>query len=700
MLKILPNSADCQLDLWTASTARPADTSDDHRRWLDWLHASLPEPTRQAGAPVVLDLFAGCGGLGLGFEAAGCRTIGYEAKDTAASTYRDNLGECETAFLEVGQPEGSADVLIGGPPCQPFSQIGYQRGKRDPRDGFPIFLDAVQRIRPKIAIIENVRGLLFRNKDYLRQAVAELERFGYQVDVQLLAAWQYGVPQKRERVVVVASTVGWAWPEAAVSDPITAGTALGDTAAILPEDGRLLTASMDKYIAAYEAKSKCVRPRDLHLDQPSRTVTCRNLGAATSDMLRIKLPDGRRRFLTPREGARLQSFPDWYTFRGNAYDQCEQIGNAVPPLLSLALARQVVRALGSGTAGVSRQKKKEETLLDGSTKQLRVEETLTILREAGVAVRDFGTSRAKEKLALCLLAIARMTPETPWADAWCWLENETSGKPMRTRDILRWHNEHWGENRSMGSYDLPRRDEIQPALIPSGLVMPGRATADTNDGQRGYTLTREGAALLRAWGTDDWDAKLKAFRASAPLLRDRLAKAREFAMVPVKLPDGTEIRLSSGKHNELQKAVIEEMLPRFAPGAELLYIGDTTAKALSVAEQQAFDRIGLRRPERGDRLPDIVAYLPERNWLLLIEAFNTSNPINEARHRVLERLTASCTAGPVYVTAFLNRSVFAKQASKISWETEVWTADEPEHMIHYNGDRFLGPHVKVSRPAA
>ncbi len=241
---------------------------------MEWLNTSLPRPALSAAAPVVIDLFAGCGGLALGFEAAGMKTRGYEMKPEAVATYNLNLeNHCTEAKLAVGEPDGPADMVIGGPPCQPFSQIGYQRGNRDPRDGFPIFLDAVNRIRPRIAIIENVRGLLFRNKDYLRQAVDELERFGYSVDVRLLQAMEFGVPQKRERVVVVASQVGWEWPHPVVDTPVTAGMALGSLTREITENSRFLTASMDRYVAAYETKSSCIRPRDLHLDRPSRTVT-------------------------------------------------------------------------------------------------------------------------------------------------------------------------------------------------------------------------------------------------------------------------------------------------------------------------------------------------------------------------------------------------------------------------------------------
>jgi len=176
---------------------------------------------RQHQIPLRLgDQFAGCGGLALGFEAQGFRTVGFEMKPVAVQTYNANLdGRCEETFLKVGIPEGKAEIVIGGPPCQPFSQIGYQRGNRDPRDGFPVFLDAVARIAPKIAIIENVRGLLFRNKDY-RSAVREFERLGYTVHVNILKAKEYGVPQNRERVVVVASKVGWSWPERMLSAPV------------------------------------------------------------------------------------------------------------------------------------------------------------------------------------------------------------------------------------------------------------------------------------------------------------------------------------------------------------------------------------------------------------------------------------------------------------------------------------------------
>lgn len=304
------------------------------------LATELPPPEPRTGRPVALDLFAGCGGLALGFESAGFRTVGYEMLEAACETYRTNLrAECHRAVIapDTEYPV-RAEVVIGGPPCQPFSVNGHQKGHRDERDGFPAFLSAVERLTPRVAVFENVRGMLYQNRNYFENVIARLRRMSYEVEWKLLNAVDYGVPQNRERLFVVAHKGGWEFPAALAERRVTAGEALGTLAKAIPEGARYLTESMDAYVARYEAKSKCIRPRDLHLHQPSRTVTCRNLHGATGDMLRIRLPDGRRRRLTVREGARLQSFPDWFTFCGTEGDQFNQIGNAVPPLLAKAIA--------------------------------------------------------------------------------------------------------------------------------------------------------------------------------------------------------------------------------------------------------------------------------------------------------------------------------------------------------------------------
>lgn len=666
----------------------------EHDAWLTWLHEMLPETNLPPDAPVIFDLFAGCGGLALGFEVEGFRTYGFEMKPQAVATYNMNLcGSCEEKMLSVGMPEGEAEVIIGGPPCQPFSQIGYQRGKRDDRDGFPIFLDAVNRIQPKIAIIENVRGLLYRNKDYLRQAIAELEGFGYEVDAKLFNTLDCGVPQKRERLVIVASRVGWLWPEPFTTQAVTAGIALGPSALHFDSDSRFLTSNMDRYIAEYEKKSQCTRPRDLHLDKPSRTVTCRNLGGATADMLRLKLPDGRRRMLTVREGARLQGFPDWFEFQGTLYEQYEQIGNAVAPLMSLALAKQVKRFLKSPVHRADTTKRKprnmKQQLVTTDPIATKKEQALNIIRSIGIPVRDM-TPRRRERVALALLAVARLKPETPWEQAKSYFDN--GPMPITTREIIRFWNAHYGENIADSSYDDVRRKDLV-YLVEAGLVEKSAAnpTADTNDGTRGYAVHKEGLRVLRAYDSLEWEAALLHFREQMGVLADRLSKAREFKMVPVTLPNGEIIKLSPGRHNRIQKAVIEQFLPRFANKAiNLLYLGDTEKKILCI-DNYKIQALGLSKIER-DVLPDILAYEEDRNWLFMIEAVHSSNPISQLRHLQLKELTNDCHAGIVYVSAFENMKMFAKFSKEISWETEVWIADNPDHIIHFDGERFLGPY--------
>lgn len=310
-----------------------------YKNYIEHLNSTIVIPPFQPYLAV--DMFAGCGGLSLGFEAAGIKTIGYEMVANCCDTYRKNLvSECHQEKITTETEFPKVDLIIGGPPCQPFSRRGKQTGKDDERNGFPAFIEAVRKVRPAIWVCENVKGLPEQNKEYFRNIIEEFETLGYIVEYRVVQLVKYDVPQNRERLVIIGHHGGFHFPEPN-EYKITAGEALGPLATEIPENAAFLTPAMDEYIAKYEAASKCKNPRDLHLDRPARTLTCRNLAGATSDMHRIKLPDGRRRRITVREAARLQSFPDWFEFCGSEESQFTQIGNAVPPMFAFKLATKV-----------------------------------------------------------------------------------------------------------------------------------------------------------------------------------------------------------------------------------------------------------------------------------------------------------------------------------------------------------------------
>lgn len=329
-------------------TKPPPDMS-----YIDLINSTLvPNIAEKA---LVLDLFAGCGGLSLGFEAAGFKTLGFEMNPDAATTYRANLkGDCILDKLSLDYEYPKAQIIIGGPPCQPFSVGGNQNGVHDSRNGFPIFIDAVKKVKPQVFMFENVRGLLYTNKWYFELIVQELESLGYEIEFQLLNAVNHGVPQNRERLFVVGHNSGFKFPEKE-SKKVTVGEAIYDLMHTAPPESKFLTPAQDTYIAKYERASHCINPRDLYADRPSRTLTCRNLSAATGDMHRVKLPDGRRRRLLVREAARLQSFPDSFEFMGKETSQFYQIGNAVPPLLAYKMALALKECFHKRTKKSSKQ---------------------------------------------------------------------------------------------------------------------------------------------------------------------------------------------------------------------------------------------------------------------------------------------------------------------------------------------------------
>lgn len=659
-----------------------------------------------------IDLFAGCGGLSLGFEACGIRTVGYEMETDYATTYRTNLaGDCHCVRLDTNQKYPPVSVVIGGPPCQPFSVGGKQLGLKDSRDGFPIFVDAIEKTDPDIWVFENVRGLLYRNMNYFDEVLTKLKNMNYIVEYQLLNVVDFGVPQNRERLIVVGHRGDFHFP-LAEQCKVTAGEALEEMAFSVPMDSKFLTPSMDKYVANYEKASNCVTPRDLHLDRPARTLTCRNLAGATGDMQRICLPDGRRRRITVCEAARLQSFPDAFKFQGTETSQYYQIGNAVPPLFAYAIAKSVKAYLQSGIRynssdilyiNLPRQpdlfvfEPKEEiftmpdfipdSMKSSSIKKV-INDALYILNSLGIPF-DGMTERRLERMGMAFLAVVDVKLSNQWKDA----KQSGDGWAPQTRQIIDYVNQNFNESISSGSYDDIRRKDLK-LLTVAGIIerSANNPNAATNNPTRGYALSPQYAFVVRSYGSEGWDDDVDELLAEAGALRDRLTGIRKIDTVPVTIPNGKTLILTPGEHNDLQKAVIEEFLPRYGFGAELLYVGDTADKFL-LLEKGILEKLSFFQLSH-DELPDVVAYSRNKNWLFLIEAVHSSGPITSLRLEELKRLTKECSADIVYVTAFLDRGTFKKFAPDIAWETEVWIADAPDHLIHFDGDKFLGPYKK------
>jgi hypothetical protein len=185
---------------------------------------------------------------------------------------------------------------------------------------------------------------------------------------------------------------------------------------------------------------------------------------------------------------------------------------------------------------------------------------------------------------------------------------------------------------------------------------------------------------------------LKGFLRQQEGLAERYARERAMVKIPVSLPEGKQIELSPGAHSELIKTIIEVFAPCFAPGSILAYAGDTGDK-WGYFDEKLFASLGVTINSHG-KMPDVVLYYKKKDWLLLVESVTSHGPVDGKRHDELAALFSSAKPGIVYVTAFPNRSIMARYLGEIAWETEVWVADAPTHLIHFNGERFLGPYEK------
>lgn len=318
--------------------------------------------------------------------------------------------------------------------------------------------------------------------------------------------------------------------------------------------------------------------------------------------------------------------------------------------------------------------------------RVRIAEARELLRLLG-----FDATRCNERSARVLLALTDLAPERPWAGA--------TARLIGIHDQRLWVERHLDFDYPTGSREAFRKFTLnqfgQAGLVVCNPDKPGRAV---NDGATCYQITSQALEVIRAYQSDVFGAKLESYLAEVPGLIAQYAAERDMLKIPVRFPGGAEVKLSPGGQNDLIPLIVDEFCPRFTPGGTTLYVGDARKKWGDDGDEgrKRLEELGVIVDEHG-KMPDLVVYMPERNWLVLIEAALTHGPIDGTRHGELKELFHGSSAGLVFVSCFMTRKKLRSKFAELAWETDAWCADNRTHMVHLNGDRFLGPHDGASR---
>jgi hypothetical protein len=305
-----------------------------------------------------------------------------------------------------------------------------------------------------------------------------------------------------------------------------------------------------------------------------------------------------------------------------------------------------------------------------------------------LALLGLPRAQQNERSALCLLALLDLSPGKKWKQA----RNPLIG----ITPIMDWAKAYYGTDYAPNTRETFRRQTMHQ-FVAAGIALynPDDPTRPTNSPNAVYQIESASLALLKTFGDKAWTKSLTEWLATRQTLSAQYAKARNLERVPVKIGGSQKSRkleLSPGAHSVLIKTIIEEFAPRFAPGSTLIYAGDT-GKKWGYFDESALKALGITGIDVHGKMPDVVLFDPKRNWLLLVESVTSHGPVDGKRHAELSDLFKKSKAGFVFVTAFPDKSTYKKYAADIAWETEVWIADAPEHMIHFNGSRFLGPYT-------
>ena len=310
----------------------------------------------------------------------------------------------------------------------------------------------------------------------------------------------------------------------------------------------------------------------------------------------------------------------------------------------------------------------------------KLEEAIDILTRFGMP-----SEQQNDRTAYCLLALLNITPEKEWKNAESPLVGIT---PMMTfaKD---YYNKEYAPNTRETFRRFSTHQMVQAGLVLYNSDKPDRPV---NSPKAAYQISPAALNVIKSYKTTDFESLLAEFIKNQSTLSAQYAHEREMKMVSVKIKENHSIQISPGKHSELIRDIIEQMAPRFLPNSVLVYVGDTGEK-WGYYDQELAGNLLLNVQKHG-KMPDVILYVEDKEWLVLVESVTSHGPVDGKRYVELEELFGSVTADKIYISAFPDRKTLTRYAQEIAWETEAWIADNPTHMIHFNGDKFIGPHKK------
>ena len=294
-------------------------------------------------------------------------------------------------------------------------------------------------------------------------------------------------------------------------------------------------------------------------------------------------------------------------------------------------------------------------------------------------LKSLGMGKFTVSTPYCLLALAGIKEDDDW--------NSATNEWMIIRKQMDFMAEQYDKVYAPNSREDIRKKSMH-TMRTAAIIEDNTDTPATNSKNYSYRITEEALKVIRSYGSKDWEATLKEFLDSHETLVEKYASKKVMAMQPVNI-NGIDYLFSTGKHNELQIAIIKEFAPRFAPGCVCLYIGDSTNRDL-VKDEEKLRQLGFEITLH-DKMPDVVLYREDVDWIYFVEAVTSVGPMNYKRLIEIADMTKGVKSGMIYVTAFLDFETYKTFSSDLAWETEVWIANNPDHMIHLNGDKFLGP---------